>query len=803
MSKLTRRASLMMMAAVSALTALARLPAQALTSLTARPRRPVTNEDKGHALTLAASNKTIVGYGDQVTVRPGEKITFFASTYAPGDYRASLVRVINGDTLSGAGRFRVDPEAADFARTYKGAEQKTWPGSYVTFDKTAPSAIASTRQSFSVMALIKPTMPGKGIQFVASQWNQTGKTGWAIGIDERGEGALWVGQGGGKSFKLRTSRYIQPGHWTMLCASFDALTGEWRVYDVLLTDPNFPLDHPADPLHYIFGTRRLAPDWTIAAGTPMRFAAGCGETMANGQPAPFALFNGRIDGVRISGKALSAVDMIRIARTPKYEDITVADDMRGFWDFSRGIGNFVVHDTTAQAWHGRSVNWPQRALKGYHWKASKDWRLQPVEFSAMYFREDDLMDAEWTPSFTYTVPQGLRSGIYALHLQHGKSEHYVPFFVSPPKGTVTAPTAFLVPTTTYLAYSNWTRNFCQLERYPAFHFNGDDIDFLMQHPEFGRSLYDQHIDGSMVTRSSWRRPLLTVTLKSWLHILNSDTQIVDWLEHEKMPYDIITDDLLHKEGAALLSRYRTVITGQHPEYQSPEIFTAMEQYLGRGGRVMYLGGNGFRNPTAWRNDGIPAVELRRLNETYWTPQNFEGERRDELDGVDNLEWDHSWTARNLGLQYVATTFQSGNSYYRVLPESQNPRARFIFEGVKNEIIGDYGTHFAGAAGDEVDRLDFKAGSPKHTLHLAKSEGFPIPHWANAEQAAKLRTDYDDRQYASIVFFETKSGGAVFSVGSMAYIGSLNHNGFDNDIARITTNVLRRFSDPQPFKMPPT
>ena len=154
MSKLTRRASLMMMAAVSALTALARLPAQALTSLTARPRRPVTNEDKGHALTLAASNKTIVGYGDQVTVRPGEKITFFASTYAPGDYRASLVRVINGDTLSGAGRFRVDPEAADFARTYKGAEQKTWPGSYVTFDKTAPSAIASTRHSFSVMALI-------------------------------------------------------------------------------------------------------------------------------------------------------------------------------------------------------------------------------------------------------------------------------------------------------------------------------------------------------------------------------------------------------------------------------------------------------------------------------------------------------------------------------------------------------------------------------------------------------------------------------------------------------------------------
>jgi N,N-dimethylformamidase len=64
----------------------------------------------------------------------------------------------------------------------------------------------------------------------------------------------------------------------------------------------------------------------------------------------------------------------------------------------------------------------------------------------------------------------------------------------------------------------------------------------------------------------------------------------------------------------------------------------------------------------------------------------------------------------------------------------------------------------------------------------------------------MRTAYDNEQYASIVFFETKSGGAVYSVGSMAYIGALNHNGFDNDIARMTGNVLKRFSDPTPFKM---
>jgi N,N-dimethylformamidase len=800
MTNLTRRTSMLMMGVASAFAALARLPAMALTSLTARPRRPVTDADKGHALTLAKSNKTVVGYSDQITVRPGEKISFHVSTYAPGDYKASLVRVINGDTLSGAGRFRVDPVSADFAKSYPGGEQKTWPGSYVTFDQASPSAITSSTRDFSVVALVKPTLPGKGPQIIASQWDQTKKTGWAIGIDERGEGALWVGQGGGKYFKLRTSRYIQHGHWTVLGASFDAASGEWRVYDVLMTDPNFTLASNSDPWHYIFGTRRLAKDWAVASGTPMRFAAGSGEMMANGQPAPYALFNGRIDGVRLSGKVLHPTDMIRVATATRLDEVA-GDDIRGFWDFGRGIGTLTVHDATAAAWNGRGVNWPQRAMKGYHWASSKDWRQQPGEFSAMYFREDDLLDAEWNPGFSYTVPQGLKSGIYAVHLQHGKSEHYVPFFVAPPKGTTTAPTAFLIPTTTYLAYSNWTRNFAQLERYPAFHFNADDIDFLMQHPEFGRGLYDQHIDGTLVTRSSWRRPLLTVTLKTWLHLINSDTQVVDWLEHEKMPYDIITDDLVHKEGKELLSRYRTVITGQHPEYQSPEIFTAVKEYLGSGGRFMYLGGNGFQNPAAWRDDGIPAVELRRLNEIYWTPQNFEGERRFELNGVDNLEWDHTWLTHTLGLRYAGTTFGSGNTYYKVLPDSKNPRAAFIFAGVHNEIIGDYGTHFGGAAGDEFDRVDYDAGTPRHALHLAKSEGTPIPVWANAQQAVQMRDDYDNKNYASLTFFETPSGGAVFSVGSMAYIGALNHNSFNNDIARITTNVLKRFSEPQPFKAP--
>ena len=56
-------------------------------------------------------------------------------------------------------------------------------------------------------------------------------------------------------------------------------------------------------------------------------------------------------------------------------------------------------------------------------------------------------------------------------------------------------------------------------------------------------------------------------------------------------------------------------------------------------------------------------------------------------------------------------------------------------------------------------------------------------------------------HADMVFFETQGGGAVFSTGSIAYMGSLGWNGFDNNIARVTANVLNRFKDPAPFVMP--
>ena len=51
----------------------------------------------------------------------------------------------------------------------------------------------------------------------------------------------------------------------------------------------------------------------------------------------------------------------------------------------------------------------------------------------------------------------------------------------------------------------------------------------------------------------------------------------------------------------------------------------------------------------------------------------------------------------------------------------------------------------------------------------------------------------ERVRADLVYLPYPAGGAVFSVGSCSWCGSLSTDGYDNDIARITANVLRRFA----------
>ena len=128
---------------------------------------------------------------------------------------------------------------------------------------------------------------------------------------------------------------------------------------------------------------------------------------------------------------------------------------------------------------------------------------------------------------------------------------------------------------------------------------------------------------------------------------------------------------------------------------------------------------------------------------------------------------------------------------------------FIFEGVdRTGRIGDFGLIAGGAAGLELDRADLELGTPPNTYILARSEGHTDAYVLVPEEFLEtslgLGGHENAKVHADMVFFKTHNGGAVFSVGSIAWAGSLSHDSYRNNVSRITQNVLERFLDARRF-----
>src|SRR4029077_13794177 len=85
----------------------------------------------------------------------------------------------------------------------------------------------------------------------------------------------------------------------------------------------------------------------------------------------------------------------------------------------------------------------------------------------------------------------------------------------------------------------------------------------------------------------------------------------DWLEERGTGYDGAADEDLHQAGRELLDPYRVVLTGTHPEYWTERVLDETTAYVEQGGRLMYLGGNGFYWVTSIAPDRPHLLEVRR------------------------------------------------------------------------------------------------------------------------------------------------------------------------------------------------
>lgn len=168
----------------------------------------------------------------------------------------------------------------------------------------------------------------------------------------------------------------------------------------------------------------------------------------------------------------------------------------------------------------------------------------------------------------------------------------------------------------------------------------------------------------------------------------------------------------------------------------------------------------------------------------------------------------------------------GKPYHRVCFD--NPVVTdWVFRGITDTVLGDFGLSGDGAAGYELDRVDpadLKVQDGEIVIlaqaHTNQDERFilvpedgtqrvvcfleRIPQlifflsclvtvltpWTN-----QAGTSNEDAKRADMIYFRvSQSGAQVFSVGSITFCGCLPYNSFDNNISKLIKNVVNKFAE---------
>ncbi len=749
----------------------------------------------------------LAGYADKLSVRPGETIQFHVASQVVEPVSARLVRVICADANPVGPGIQLEPIEA-MPKQIAVPEAQTVPrGSYAVVTGAAEALRDLT--SFSIFATV--WVGGKGLPGAIISMGEAGNPKQSVTVSAAASPrgicfAASFGQGDAPPFGIWTTD-VEPERWYHVVCGYDATTRNVELVHV-------PVDGLTASASVAETLRAVV---TIGHNGDIRIGGGLSAVPGT----PQSNFNGRIEKPMIFNVVVQPSDLD--TKQPEW----LTSRLVGAWNFAMDMQSSRIMDIGPNELHGTLVNCPVRAVAGSNWTGEEmHWTQNPNQYGAIHFHDDDIEDCRWPAIFEWTVPTGTRSGNYALMLWSGGAEDNIPFYVVPPKGKPTAKVAVLVSTFTYTVYGNHLRP--EWEGDPkwvaAWRDQSKAWGAYPHHPgdnkEFGLSTYNYHADGSGISIASWHRPMLNIRIGyvtypypeirgSGARHYQPDTHLTAWLEKKGIAYDIITDWELHHEGYALLKDYPVLLTGSHPEYHTREMLDALTQYRDQGGRFCYLGGNGFYWKIALSPETPGVIEIRRGEGGIRAWAADPGEYYNQFDGQYGGLWRRNGRPPQK-LAGVGFTAQGNfvGSYYRVLPEALDARAAWMFKGVSDELIGDFGLSGHGAAGFELDRTDKKLGTPRHALVVARSEKHPpeapwvlVPE----EQLTHLVTvpgrPAKELIRADMTFFETPKGGAVFSTGSITFCGSLPHNEFDNNISQLLENVVRRFLDPTPFVMP--
>jgi len=387
------------------------------------------------------------------------------------------------------------------------------------------------------------------------------------------------------------------------------------------------------------------------------------------------------------------------------------------------------------------------------------------------------------PHQTQFVTGPERSGLYYFHAK-GESGLFFsfPWVVAPARPQ--APVAVLASTNAWNAYNSFggRSNYVSahhlpaqptgnarldLERYTTYTFkiwqyaDNEYAPLSFERPELGNHIPEQvEVSDPIEGRLS-------------CHMAPAEWRLLGWLERERFAYDFYSEYHLHS-GQLDLDAYKILMMSVHPEYWSRKMYEQVKAWIHqRGGRLMYLGGNGINCEIEFLDEATMRCRTQLLTTNEDGSLGMSDPVNPDIYYESRFHRTVEPEATLLGVVTTDTGIMTG-APYRVLQPSH-----WAFAGTnlrEGDLFGIASLHercHGGASGYETDKRS--PHSPRNAVLLAKG--------LNPDDGG-----------AEMVYYEVDHGGAVFSAGSITYPASLL---VDENLSRITANVVRRFLNGKP------
>lgn len=456
---------------------------------------------------------------------------------------------------------------------------------------------------------------------------------------------------------------------------------------------------------------------------------------------------------------------------PAYQFRLLSDCLLGYawpkWVRSGDRAEFRVHSPAAYHLSLWRYGWEKELVREIGWfdehgpratvqiTPDGDYSQTGVEWNKFGYANPALLQY-------VTAPE--RTGLYYFHAKTAAGAYFpFPWIVAPAKPTAKA--AVILANITWNTYNAFggRSNYIQPAELPP-------VPTVNSRQELQRYTDAEYVnyDRDVYAPLSFDRPeainfvpedeVVTNPIegRTACHLAPAEWRLLGWLEREQIPHDVYGETQL-QEGVLNLDDYQVILLGPHPEYWSSAMYFKLKDWVARGGKLMYLGGNGLNCDVEFLDPTRIVVHNRSEPERIRKGLESRFDHRVESE------------ARLLGVVFTYDGIMT-SAPYEVLASDH-----WVFAGTRLRNTQTFGHNTlhkrcpGGASGHETDKLS-PQNSPPETVRLARGLN-------------------PDNGGADLTIYELPSGGSVFSTGSITWCAALL---VDEPVSQITSNVIRRF-----------